>query len=66
MKDNKSYLVATIANTDCESVPVEGGLTFEEANKKADELLKDNFGVEILDEDPDNMEPIVLVKTQKD
>lgn len=66
MEDNKKYLVATIESTDCESIPIEGGLTFEEANKRADELLKDHFGVEIIDEDPDNMEPIVLVKTQKD
>lgn len=64
MEDNKTYLVATIDSSDCQSVPVEGGLTYEAALKLTDELLKEYYGVEIIDEDPDNMEPIILVKTQ--
>ena len=66
MEDNKTYLVATIESSDCESIPVEGGLSFEAAEKMANELVKEHYGVEIIDEDPDNMEPIVLVKTQND
>lgn len=59
----QTYLVATFKSIDDESEAIKGGLSYEEAKILFDELLKKNYGVEIIDEDPDNTEPIILIKT---
>ena len=61
----KNYSVATFENLGGESIVFESGLTFEQAETLAETLLKNSFGVEIIDDDVDSMEPIVLVKTNK-
>ena len=61
----KTYSVAVFDGPFEESIVIEGGLSYEKAESIFEELLKTNYGVEIIDDDPDNMEPIVLFKTQK-
>lgn len=61
----ETYLVCTFDSIDSESFPVEGNLTYEEAEKLSNKLLNDYYGVEIVDENSDNMEPIILVKTNE-
>jgi uncharacterized surface protein with fasciclin (FAS1) repeats len=60
----ETYSVATFENSDCDCVVVEGNLNFDEAKLIAQNLLKTNYGVYIIDEDVDNMEPIVLTFTK--
>lgn len=60
----ETYSVATFENSDCECVVFEGGLNFEEAKLVAQNLLKTNYGVYVIDDNVDNMEPIVLVLTK--
>jgi hypothetical protein len=47
---------------------IEGGLPWEDALDLATELHQSglHYGVEIIDDDPDNMEPIVWIKTSED
>lgn len=59
----ETYSVATFKSLDSESIVVEGNLTYEQAQTLLSSLLNDNYGVEIISEDEDNMEPIVLIKT---
>ena len=61
----ETYAVAVFNSIDDESQVIEGGLSYEDAKNLFEELLKTNYGVEIIDENPDNMEPIILIKTNK-
>lgn len=61
--NTKTYSVATFKSIDDEGEVIEGNLSYENAKILCDELLKTNYGVEIIDEDFYSIEPIVLVKT---
>ena len=56
---DKTYSVGTFTHPGAELEMVDGTLTFEEAVKLGEVLLQNHFGVEVVDNDPNNMEPIV-------
>lgn len=59
---DKTYSVGTFTYPGAELEMVDGTLTFGEALKLAEKLLENHFGVEVVDNGPDNMEPIVWCK----
>jgi len=67
LKTCNEYEVATFDSLgDSNATVVEGGLSYETAEKMAKELWTSGkyYGVEIIDSNPDNMEPIVWVKSK--
>lgn len=67
--ENELFEVATFEDfDDSDAVTVEGGLSFEEAKKLAKKLFESgkHYGVEIIDQDPDNMEPIVWIAVRSE
>jgi len=67
--ENERFSVAVFESEDDSNAEViEGGLQWEDALDLASEIHKagNHYGVEIIDDDPDNMEPIVWIKTSGD
>ena len=65
----ESFSVAVFESEDDSNVQViEGGLPWDRALALANELLDSgkHYGVEIIDDDPDNMESIVWIETFDD
>jgi hypothetical protein len=65
--DNEKFEVATFDSfDDSNAAVVEGGLSFEKAEKMANELWSSGkyYGVEIISSDPDNLEPIVWIRSK--
>jgi hypothetical protein len=62
----ESFSVATFESDEMDAEVVEGGLSWEKAKKMAEKLWKSNeyYGVEIIDDDPNNMESIVWIKSK--
>lgn len=61
--NNETFTVATFDSIDDSKIDVvEGNLQYDEAKLLADKIWSENkhFGVEIIDNDPNNMEPIVF------
>jgi hypothetical protein len=59
--------VAVFDSVDSNSEVIEGSLHWDKASKLAQKLYDSGkyYGVEIIDCDPDNMEPIVWIVTKK-
>jgi hypothetical protein len=51
---------------DSGAIVMEGGLSYDNALEKATNLFEtgEHYGVEIIDQDPNNMEPIVWIMTK--
>ena len=66
MKKQELFEVSTFEDDDAEAIVVEGNLEFEEAMKMAEDLWATGkeYGVQIISLDPDNMEPIVWIKSK--
>ena len=67
MSKKEEFEVATFEDfDDSDATVIQGGLSFEDAKKLANEIWKsgEHYGVEIIDCDPDNMEPIVWIKSK--
>ena len=64
--ENTLFQVATFNADESKEEVLQGGLSFNEAKVIALKLWESNkfHGVEILDEDIDNMEPIVWIKSK--
>jgi len=62
---DKSFSVATFQSDDSTEEVVEGGLSYDHALSLAKKLWGSgkHYGVEIIDDDPDNMESIVWIKS---
>ena len=62
----KKFSVATFELEDDSNAEIlEGGLSWEEAVELAEDIFKtgDHYGVEIIDDDPNNTDPIAWIKT---
>ena len=67
--ENERFSVAVFESEDDSNAEViEGGLLWEDALDLAAEIHQsgNHYGVEIIDDDPNNMEPIVWIKTSGD
>jgi hypothetical protein len=62
---NESFSVATFESDEIEEV-VEGGLSYDDALLLAKKLWDSGkyYGVEVIDDDPNNMESIVWIKSK--
>jgi|LauGreDrversion4_2_1035121.scaffolds.fasta_scaffold40431_8 hypothetical protein len=60
------FEVSTFDEADEESYVIEGDLVFDEAKKMAEDLWStgNEYGVQIISLDPENMEPIVWIKSK--
>jgi hypothetical protein len=66
--ENERFSVAVFESEDDSNAEIiEGGLPWEDALDLASEIHKagNHYGVEIIDDDPNNMEPIVWIKTSE-
>jgi len=67
--ENEKFEIAVFDSfDDSVAITIEGDLSYEDALEKATNLFEtgDHYGVEIIDQDPDNMEPIVWIMTRDD
>jgi len=67
--ENEKFEVAVFDDfDDTDAVVIEGGLSFSDAKDLATKLFEsgEHYGVEIIDCDPDNMEPIVWIAVKSE
>jgi hypothetical protein len=67
--ENEKFEVAVFDSfDDSVAIVIEGGLSYDDALEKATNIFEtgEHYGVEIIDQDANNMEPIVWIMTRDD
>jgi hypothetical protein len=67
--ENEQFEVAVFDSfDDSVAIVIEGGLSYDDALEKATNIFEtgEHYGVEIIDQDANNMEPIVWIMTRDD
>ena len=66
--NNEQFEIATFESDTDTAIVLEGGLSFKDAVSKAEALWQtgEHYGVEVVSQDPNSIEPIQWIKTKSE